>query len=165
MAWSSCTHARRKNLKCYLLWVAMSAPPTIRIKEEIERRHPEKDINLDEGEWYDKATTSKATWSASCGLDLETYRGQRATEPSIPVVRQVTYEVCSRTFHRESDKKRHKCSSERRKPVWEQKGAVQCVACSHWFRSKGRLTVHTSTPGSKHCQSSTLVLCPFFGIA
>ena len=23
-----------------------------------------------------------------------------------------------------------KCSSERRKPVWEQKGAVQCVACS-----------------------------------
>ena len=37
-------------------------------------------------------------------------------------------QVGSREGDRESDKKRHKCSSERRKPVWEQKGAVQCVA-------------------------------------
>ena len=61
------------------------------------------------------------------GLGLENYREQRTTEPSIPVVWQVTCEECSRTFRRESDKKRHKCSSERRKPVWEQKGAVQCA--------------------------------------
>ena len=67
---------------------------------------------------------------ASCGLGLEKYREYGAAEPSIPVVRQVTCEVCSRAFHRESDKKRHKCSSERKKPVWEQKGAVQYVVCS-----------------------------------
>ena len=85
---------------------------------------------MDEGEWYDEGTTSRAAWRASCGLGLESYREQRATEPSIPVVRQVTCEVCSRMFHRESDKNRHKCSAERRKPVWEQKGAAQCVACS-----------------------------------
>ena len=103
---------------------------------------------MDEGEWYDKATTSRAAWRASCSLGLESYREQRATEPPIPVVRQVTCEVCNRIFHRESDKKRHKCSSERRKPVWEQKGTVQFVACSCWFRSKKGLTVHTCSPGS-----------------
>ena len=58
---------------------------------------------MDEGEWYDEATTSRAAWRASCGLGLESYREQMATEPSIPVVRQVTCEVCSRTFRRESD--------------------------------------------------------------
>ena len=103
---------------------------------------------MDESEWYDEATTSRATWRAPGGLGLENYREQRATELSIPVVWQVTCEVCSRTFCRVSDKKRHKCSSERRKTVWEQKGAVQYVSCSRWFRSKGELTVYTCSPNS-----------------
>ena len=130
-------------------WLCQPRPrsgPKRRWKDVIRREL--KDINLDEGQWYDEATTLRAAWRASCGLGLENHREQRATEPSIPVVRQVTCEVCSRTFLRESDRKRHKCSSERRKPVWEQKGAVQCVACSRWFRSKGGLTVHTCSSGS-----------------
>ena len=44
-------------------------------------------------------------------------------------VRDVVCEVCSRKFRREGDKKRHKCVAERRKPVWEQRGAVQCGEC------------------------------------
>ena len=56
------------------------------------------DISMDENEWYDEATTSRAAWRASCGLGLENYREQTTTEPSIPVVRQVTCEVCSGTF-------------------------------------------------------------------
>ena len=36
----------------------------------------------------------------------------------------------SRSFRRESDRKRHKCVDERRKRVLEQKGAVQCLKCS-----------------------------------
>ena len=56
-------------------------------------------------------------------------------------------EVCSRTFRRESDKKRHKCLAERQKPVSEQRGSVQCLQCKKWFRSRGGLAVHTCRPG------------------
>ena len=59
------------------------------------------------GKWYDEATTSRAAWRDTCGLGLENYREQKATEPSIPVVWQATCEVCNRTFRRESGKKRH----------------------------------------------------------
>ena len=41
-------------------------------------------------------------------------------------VRDVMYEVCFRTFRRQSDKARHKCMEERRKPIREQQGAIQC---------------------------------------
>ena len=43
---------------------------------------------------------------------------------------------------RESDKARHKCAAERRRPVREQKGAVQYEKCMRWFCSRGGLTVH-----------------------
>ena len=46
---------------------------------------------------------------------------------------EVTCDVCSRKFRRESDKKRHKCRSEREKPVCEQRGSAQCTACSRRF--------------------------------
>ena len=36
---------------------------------------------------------------------------------------------CGRCFRRESDKARHKCIAERRKPVSEQADAVQCEIC------------------------------------
>ena len=49
-------------------------------------------------------------------------------------------------FRRESDRKRHKCVAERRKPISEQHGAIQCTACSRWFRSRGGLAVHTCRP-------------------
>ena len=49
-------------------------------------------------------------------------------------VRDVMCEVCSRTFRRQSDKARHKCMEERRKPIREQQGAIQCSNCLKWFR-------------------------------
>ena len=85
-----------------ILLVSMYKHPVKRRWKDVIRRDL-KDINMDEGEWCDEATTSRAAWRASCGLGLESYREQMATEPSIPVVRQVTCEVCSRTFRRESD--------------------------------------------------------------
>ena len=44
--------------------------------------------------------------------------------------------------------KRYKCVNERRKPVREQSGAVQCQSCEKLFRSKGELAVHICMPGS-----------------
>ena len=49
---------------------------------------------------------------------------------------------CGWAFRRESDRARHKCKSEREKPVREQTGAVQCGSCEWWFRSRGGLAVH-----------------------
>ena len=65
------------------------------------------------------------------------------------VTSEVECGVCGRTFRRESDQKRHKCVNERRKPVSQQKGAVECVTCHRWFRSRGGgLAVHVCRPGS-----------------
>ena len=64
---------------------------------------------------------------------------------------RVVCEVRYRTFSRESDKKRHKCTNERLKPVSQQMGAVQCTNCNRWFHSKGGLSVH---PGHAYFVSS-----------
>ena len=40
-----------------------------------------------------------------------------------------------------SDKARHKCTAECQKPVQEQEGAVECLMCGRWLRSRGVLTV------------------------
>ena len=58
------------------------------------------------------------------------------TGEAIVVVKDVVSEVCSRSLRRLADKKRHKCVSERRKPMSEQLGAVQCQQCQKWIRSK-----------------------------
>ena len=49
---------------------------------------------------------------------------------------------CGRYFRRSGDMKRHKCRSERMRPIEDQRGAVQCGHCNRWFRSKGGLAVH-----------------------
>ena len=36
----------------------------------------------------------------------------------------------------------HKCLAERRKPLQDQEGAVQCSRCDRWFASRGGLSVH-----------------------
>ena len=51
-----------------------------------------------------------------------------------------------RNFRRESDKARHKCVNERRKPIREQQGATQCLQCTRWFQSRGGLAVHLCVP-------------------
>jgi len=50
--------------------------------------------------------------------------------------------VCKRWFCREADKARHKCTSERDKPIEQQQGSVQCPTCGRRFRSKGGVAVH-----------------------
>ena len=54
--------------------------------------------------------------------------------------------ICKRSFRREGDKKRHKCTAEQKKPIAEQVGATQCLVCSRWFRSKGGFALHKCSP-------------------
>ena len=77
---------------------------------------------------------------------MESHREAEVVRASVAVT-EVMCEVCSRTFGRESDCKRHKCVAERRKPVSEQRGLVQCQMCRRCFRSKGGLAVHVCRPG------------------
>ena len=86
------------------------------------------------------ARRSMGGWRALCRLGMESHREAEVVRASV-AVREVVCEVCSRTF---SDCKRHKCVAERRKPVSEQRGSVQCQMCRRWFRSKG---VHVCRPG------------------
>ena len=50
--------------------------------------------------------------------------------------------ICLRLFRRAADKARHECTSERMKPVHEQRGSEQCGVCGSWFRSRVDLAVH-----------------------
>ena len=78
-----------------------------------------KDIEMDESKWYEDATTSRAGWKAAYRLGLENSDNRIVTEHLLVVACEVVCEVCSRKFRRESDKKRHKYTSEREKPVCE----------------------------------------------
>ena len=93
-----------------------------------------KDIDVEESEWYSEARRSRGGWRVLCRLGMESHREAEVVRASV-AVREVVCEVCSRTFRRESDCKRHKCVAERRKPVSEQRGSVQCQMCKRWFRS------------------------------
>ena len=106
-----------------------------------------KDIEVEENEWYEEARKSRAGWRSLYCAGLESCRKTQETQASV-VVRDVVCEVCSMSFSREGDKKRHKCLNERQKPVSEQRGAVQCLRCVRWFKSKGGLTLHKCIPGS-----------------
>ena len=57
-------------------------------------------------------------------------------------------DICKRSFRREGDKKRHKCTAERKKPIAEQVGATHCqyLVCSRWFQSKGGFALHKCSP-------------------
>ena len=105
-----------------------------------------KQIDVEETEWYEEACRSRTGWRALCraGMQSRTETQTRATCAE-PQRRDVECTVCHRVFRRECDKKRHKCTEERQKPVCEQRGATQCSVCSRWFRSKG---VHNCRPGS-----------------
>ena len=89
----------------------------------------------------------KQRWRMTYRHGLERCERERVVQAS-EAVRDVVCEVCSRKFRREGDKKRHKCVAERRKPVWEQRGAVQCGEYLTWFRSRGELAVHRYRPGT-----------------
>ena len=96
-----------------------------------------KNIEMSESKWYEAATTSRAGWKAAYRLGLKNSNDRTATKHLLVAAYEVVCEVCSRKFRRESDKKRHKCTIEREKPVCEQQGAMQCTISSRWFRSEG----------------------------
>ena len=86
-----------------------------------------RDVEVGEHEWYEEATSSRASWRALYRVGLESCREMRTVQAQSPVVvRDVLCQGCSRSFRRESDKKRHKCVTARQKPVYEQCGAAQC---------------------------------------
>ena len=87
-------------------------------------------VGVSESEWYDEATSSREGWCATYHLGLGTSFGpQNQQQESAPQSGAVKCGICGRSFRRESDKKKHKCVVERAKPVWEQRGAVQCRTC------------------------------------
>ena len=110
------------------------------------------DVKISEDKWYEEVA-SRARWRAMYRLGMEdlaeTRQSQGQRGATITANRDVQCEVCGRKFSRESDRKRHKCVDERRKPVSQQKGAVQCGTCHRWFRSRGGKAVHVCRqPGS-----------------
>lgn len=90
-------------------------------------------IAMSHENWYD-AALSTMSWreTYSAGLDADRPTPQK----------QVQCITCRRSFRREEDKAKNKCTTERQKPICEQRGAVQCTTCLRWFRSKGGLAVH-----------------------
>lgn len=70
-------------------------------------------------------------------LEQEPSEHQEAHQRSGLGERNVLCHVCRTGFRREGDRARHKCALERRRPVSEQEGSVQCEVC---FRTwKGEL--------------------------
>ena len=105
-----------------------------------------RDVGLYEDEWYEEATRSRAGWRSLCRCGLELHAEAQASISAGVAVLEVVCEVCGRVFRREGDKKRHKCVTERSKPVSEQRGAAQCPVCKKWFRSRGGLALHNCQP-------------------
>ena len=93
---------------------------------------------------------------------MESHREAEVVRTSV-AVREVVCEVCSMTFRRESDCKRHKCVAERRKPVSEQRGSVQVSDVQEVVQEQGRFsspcvqTRRLSAAGSVSCDTC----CPF----
>ena len=99
-----------------------------------------KVVGIQERGWYEEAQHRKQ-WYVTCnkGLSRQQLDQQRRREMA---TRDVKCSVCGRCFRRESDKARHKCTTERQNPVQEQEGALECLMCDRWLRSRGGLAVH-----------------------
>ena len=83
-----------------------------------------KAISVSEEKWYDEAAASRPTWRATNkgGVRLSIASDHHDAQKHLS--KQIKCDECGQSFRRESDKKRHKCISERQKPVNEQRGAV-----------------------------------------
>ena len=64
-----------------------------------------------------------------CRLGMEEMIEAQQSNKQEAATKDLECEVCGRKFRRESDKKRHKCVEERRKPVSQQRGAIKCEVC------------------------------------
>ena len=61
---------------------------------------------------------------------------EHSTQASFPPERSILWNDCGSSFRRPGDLKRHKCLTERAKPIFEQHGAVQCQHCHQWMKSE-----------------------------
>ena len=86
--------------------------------------------------WYTSALHGR-NWDRLYTEGIQS--SQRLAREALPTVQCM---ICGRTFRREQDRARHKCTEERSKPVHQQQGALQCSTCGKWLRSRGGLAVH-----------------------
>ena len=77
-----------------------------------------KRIGVEEQEWYKAATTSIEEWRVICTTQFEHSQTTSAAKRAAPQGHPL----------REDDKKRHKCTQERIKPISEQR--EQCIVTS-----------------------------------
>ena len=129
--------APKKTLFGWLTQTRPQGGPRARKRWKDQIRKDLKAVIVPESEWYDEATLSRGGWHAmGCRYiqraNSSSHSRMATNQPSMCGVRRVQ-------FRRESDKKRHKCAMERAKPVQEQCGAMQCMTCQRWFRSRGGL--------------------------
>lgn len=106
-----------------------------------------RNTDVEEHEWYEETSTSKAGWRAWFRVMLENCKKAMTPQAqAFAVVREVILcELCSRSFRRDSDKHRHKCV-DGRQTVCKQHGAAQCSQCQRRFRSRARLAVYRCMP-------------------
>ena len=133
----------RMPKKALFGWLPQTRPqggPRKRWRDQI--RVDLKAVDVPESEWYDEATLSRGGWRATYRDGLQTHQDSQPRRQDGEPTREVRCHTCARSFRRKSDKKRHKCVTERSKPMQEQRGAVQCTVCQRWFRSRGGLSVH-----------------------
>ena len=106
-------------------WLPKSCPrggPRKRGRDVVRRDL--KEIGVEKDEWFEEARRSRAEWRVMYRLGMERYSEEEPVQAPVVTGRNVVCAVCSRIFRQESDKKRHNCVDERRKPVWEQKVAA-----------------------------------------
>ncbi len=118
-----------------------------------------KDVGIEEEMWYEKAQ-DRREWYVTYSEGTERHQDQSQRKRKHQEARTVECTDCRRMFRREADKARHKCVSERARPVEKQRGAVQCDVCGRWFRSGGGLAVHRCSPEREsQSQSATQAVC------
>ena len=120
---------------CLFGWLPKTRPcrgPRRRWRDVVKRDL--KSVGMRDGEWYDDAQNRKK-WREVWSHRLAEHHQIQAAGPN-GAERSVVCTECGRCFRRESDKARHKCITERMKPVSEQAGAVKCDQCGRWLRSR-----------------------------
>ncbi len=99
-----------------------------------------KAVGVDEEEWFEEASDRRG-WREPYRQGLQARCTRQVQVSTAPPQNQVLSQECGRSFRRAGDKARHKCTTERQKPIQE-RGAAQCPVCGRWFRSPGGLAVH-----------------------
>ena len=95
-------------------------------------------------------------------IDRDHDRGeQHVSEGLSEPAHRVQCLLCMRSFRREGDKKRHKCISERQKPIREQQGGSQCLIWLWVMVSKSWRTRSTPMPANPTLNASHTGLLSF----